>query len=167
MMAMLEAGGIPPAGSASAPGFELHSVQDAWNLKLEGKSVKLLESVLWLGVPTAENWLFIWLDRNGLEQAKSQAKLLRATTEIDMDEDDIQTFAASFQRDRPKALGLLRKAGDVLVLRYEDILVDPLKASRKLWKRIPGFDVTAARNVVHKRDGKCRPDLGVEISGLT
>ena len=52
-------------------------------------------------------------------------------------------------------------------MRYEDVLTSPYKCVERLARflDVDGFDVMAAAASVHKRDGKCRPDLNFELTG--
>jgi hypothetical protein len=161
VMHMLAAGGVPIAGGLTRPPFELPDTQDAWSLPLAGRAVKLLDEVLFRGIPPAPAWRFVWLDRDPAEQARSQVKFLEALVGplAGPREVAVARFAASYQRDRPKALGRLHGAGKVLTLRYEQVLADPRAGALRLRQVWPALDVDAAAGVVHERDGRCRLDL--------
>lgn len=165
LMTMLVAGGCPPGG-ATQPPYE-GDFQQLWNLPLGGRAVKLLDSVTYYGVPSAPTWRFVWLDRDPVEQARSHIKFVNTFVGQVADHDDaVARFAASYQRDRPKTLNLLHGHGSVLVMRYEHVLADPLRAARNLRKVWPTLDVDAASAVVHDRDGRCRPDLSAEWAAI-
>lgn len=170
LMAMLDAGGCPPAGDVSHRSYELTADQPPTSITLIGHAVKLLELPS-EPVPAAPAWRFVWLDRDLEQQAASQVKFLRAVApELLLRTDDMaarRQLMYSYTRDRPKALGALRRLGPVLALDYERVLRGPRKTARLLRRDIwPALDVDAAAGVVHERDGTCRPDLSFETTGL-
>lgn len=162
VMSMLVAGGMTP-GNASEPPYE-GDLQDLWHLPLDGRVVKLLDSVSYYGIPPASSWRFIWLDRDPIEQAKSHVKFTESILGAPLRDGAVEQFAESYARDRPKVLGLLRRAGGVLVMDYERVLANPRRAAKDLRKVWPELDVDRAAAVVHERDGRCRPDLAVELA---
>lgn len=114
------------------------------------------------GFPAAARWRFVWLDRDPGEQARSHVKFLSSFM-TGLDEDAVARFAASFPRDRSQAIGQLHGGGSVLTLRFEDVLADPPAAAGRLRRAVwPDLDVAAAAAVVHRRDGRCLPDLSTE-----
>jgi len=164
LMTMLVAGGCPP-GNAQHPPYEgdLGVLHDG--RPLAGACVKLLDSVAYYGVPDAPAWRFVWLDRDPIQQARSQVKLLRAVAPGIVDGDPTAQFASSYHRDRMPTISAYRDHGEVLVLRYERILLDPQAAAWTLRDKVwPTLDVDAAARVVHSRSGRCRPDLAVEAA---
>lgn len=166
VMTMLVAGGATPGGSPTPP-YE-GDVEEMWARDLTGTAVKLLDHPATFGVPYAREWRFVWLDRDPFEQARSYAKFV-GQLGVELNHIKMARLVESYERDRPKLLGQLRRAGTVLVLRYERILANPRRAARRLREVWPGLDVNAAAAVVHARDGRCLPDLSVEhaISGGT
>lgn len=162
VMSMLVAGGMTP-GNAQEPPYE-GDLETLHSLDLSGTCVKLLDSVTYYGVPPAPSWRFIWLDRDPIEQAKSHVKFTASILGRPVGGEAVQCFADSYAADRPKVLGLLRRAGDVLVMDYERILANPRRAAKELRKVWPALDVDRAAAVVHERDGRCRPDLSVELA---
>lgn len=180
-MAMLKAGGVPFVDGSDSDSGELPALEPGCldDVRLEGRAVKLLDSILWFN-PGLANWRFIWLDRDPVEQAKSTAKFMAGLADIGPI--DVDVLAASYGRDRPKALGRLRALGPVLVLDYSRVLAQPKRAARQLAMflagdptgtgpvpaaALTGFDVRAAAAVVHRRDERCRPDLSFELSRVT
>lgn len=163
-MAMLAAGGLPPAANTGPPSYELPNIQRAYDIPLAGRSVKLLDAVLRFGVPDAPAWRFVWLDRDPVEQAKSTLKLMAAVDGGEFAPDAVDLLVRSFEADRPRALGRLRQHGEVLVLQYERVLASPRKAAKLLRREVfPDLDVETAAAVVHDRTGRCRVDLAVEL----
>lgn len=168
VMRMLLAGGCPPVVGAEEPPHE-SNLDAVWRMgpdDLAGRSVKLLDAPRWnRSLPVAREWRFVWLDRDPMEQARSQVKFLMGVTGVPIPDAPaaVAKFAASYGRDRPGLMQLLRRHGTVFVLRYERVLDNPRRAARQLKQVWPGLDVEAAAAVVHNRDGKCRPDLSVEL----
>lgn len=163
VMGMLTAGGLPAAADAAHP-WEL-TMQELRAVPLGGRAVKLLDIPRNAGLPPAPGWRFVWLDRDPVEQAKSQAKMMDVMLGHRLTAVEVARFAVSYTRDRPYMMDLLSKHGHLLVLRYEQVLAQPRRAARLLRRVWPGLDVTAAAAVVHQRDGRCRPDMQVEESG--
>lgn len=172
-MAMLSEGGVPVAGVVSPGSYELvGGLEVAWSLDLNGRCVKLLDSVLYYGLPRASGWRFVWLDRDPIQQAISHVKFVKAiglASTLEADGGDaraVDQFAASYRRDRARAVAGLHAAGRVTKLRYEDVLADPRAAAERLRREVwPTLDVDAAAAAVHDRDGACRPDLAYEATG--
>lgn len=169
LMSMLVAGGCPPGNAQQVP-YEGDPAALAGR-DLTGTAVKLLDAVLHDGIPLGTpRWRFVWLDRDPQQQALSHVKFLRTmypVTGIAVDDGAVERFAASYPRDRPRAIAGLHAHGGVLKLRYESVLADPQGAAIVLAARVwPGLDVAAAAAAVHRRDGACRPDLAVELASI-
>lgn len=168
VMRMLAAGGCPMVVGAENPPHE-SNLDSVWRMRpddLAGRAVKLLDAPRWRqSVPFAREWRFVWLDRDPLEQARSHVKFLTAGMGVPVVDVSaaVAKFAQSYGRDRPGLMQLLRRNGTVFVLRYERVLANPHRAARQLKQVWPGLDVEAAAAVVHARDGRCRPDLSVEV----
>jgi hypothetical protein len=164
-MRMLDAGGLPPVAGSSSRSYELHGgVQRAWHTQLVGGAVKLLDSVLYFGVPPARAWRFVWLDRDPVQQATSQIKLIGAADPgAQFADDAVERLAQSYEADRPRALGELRRHGEVLVMQYERVLANPRKAAKQLRQAFPNLHLEEAAAAVHQRDGACRPDMSFEL----
>lgn len=170
VMAMLDAGGVPPVEGSGPRSYELPGVSHAFSLppgSLGGRAIKLLDSVSYYGIVPATEWRFVWVDRDYGQQAKSFVKFARRLLGVDLPDaaSAVKRIAASYAVDRPKVLGLYRAAGPVLVLKYERVLADPLKAARALRRLVPQLDVLAAAAAVHRRSAECRPDLSFELEG--
>ncbi len=163
-MQMLAAGGMPVVGEF--PAFEeclqLPSGTRALE-SLRGHAVKLLDPHRG-PIPRGPRYRAVWLDRDPKQQALSMAKFLRGVAGISFKRRDVKRIAKAFCEDRPKALAGLRGAcEDVVTLRFEDILADPLIAAVELEALVDQeLDVSAMARAVLPRDGACRPDLGIE-----
>ena len=171
LMQMLAAGGIPMAPGSDPASGELpldafEALRHGDPADIAGTAVKLLDLPLRSPLPTAAAWRFVWLDRDPVEQARSHIKLL-ALVDPDIAARTAQPWAfrdlvASYGRDRPRILGILRSVGPTVVLRYEQVLANPRRAVRHLRALAPDIDGIDAAQVVHRRDGRCRPDLATE-----
>ena len=177
LMAMLDAGGIPPVVGSSDRGYEHPDVPTLADLDpadLDRRAVKLLDAVLYREplsrvLPTAD-WRFVWLDRKPGEQARSHLKFVQGVLGLPPRRGAVTALRDSYDRDRPRALARLRDLGPVLELRYEHVLRDPLAAAHVLrdflWPVHEGqFKIWPASQAVHRRDGRCRPDLAFELDG--
>jgi hypothetical protein len=127
VMQMLAAGGFPCVGEF--PAFEEYRPRPGWPgyRRCAGKAVKLLDSMLPFGpTPPEIPQSFILMVRDPREQAKSFAKLLKATVGEEMTRGQIRDIADSFRADEPRLMGLLRGLGPLLLLRFEHLLLRPL-----------------------------------------
>lgn len=132
VMQMLRAGGMPVMGDW--PAFEVTQATvsdfDAyWVSGQDGAAVKVLDLHKvgrHLG-PGA--FRTIWLDRNTSQQALSHAKFLRITSGLVMTRRNRRRFERSLRSDRPAALREAKRLGNVMILRFGEILEDPYKAA--------------------------------------
>jgi hypothetical protein len=166
-MAMLRAGGLPAVDGSDPVSGELPDLALAHRMapdELVGRAVKLLDSIEYYRLPLgALEWRFVWLDRSHREQARSAVKFAETVLGQRLTGDSVDRFVASYEVDRPRVLSALRKAGPVLVLRYENVLANPRKAAKRMRDNLwPDLDIGAAAAAVHDRDGTCRPDLAFE-----
>jgi hypothetical protein len=170
LMAMLDAGGIYPAGDVDSRSYELTDAKQMPNLPadvLAGRSIKLLDAVLYGLVPRTDGWRFIWLDRQPHQQAKSQVKFFRGAGHK-VPARTVKTFEASYERDRPRALARLVELGRVHIVSYEAVLADPLVAAHALATFLAPdlrLDAAAAATVVHARGARCVDGLTFESTG--
>lgn len=138
IMQMMQAGGIQCTGTY--PIFEAtlpQTIDRHWWAGQAGKAVKILDL---LGTPSFQlpdgHYRAIWMDRNPVEQARSQSKFnrvfgLRLYTDTRRSRRGIQQQLIA---DRPKAIqALQRLCGELpLILRFEDVLADPAATARTL-----------------------------------
>jgi hypothetical protein len=163
-MRMLHAGGLPPVPGSSPTGYEIGFPLRVVPEDMPGRAVKVLETFMHEPMPTPPGgWRFVWLDRNPLEQAKSQRKMVEAIgLAVPY---PTQACADSLIRDRPKALEILRALGPVTVLTFEDILANPAAAAYRLRRKVwPGLDARAAARQVIRRSPLARADFHLEAS---
>jgi len=170
-MMMLAAGGLPPVDGCELPPHELGSIDEAWHAAAQGRSIKLLGPVTEYPITTRVRWRFLWLDRDPVEQARSTIKFVRVFGLAgEADESDVARvarMARTYRRDRSRMLGKLHGLGQVVKLQYELALLDPRRAAQQLRDGLwPALDIDAAAAVVHDRDGRCLPDLSVELAYL-
>lgn len=168
-MAMLEAGGVPAVAGATpvARESDLRTLTAGACL---GHATKLLDLPWAFGdvddlFDGPVDWRFVWLDRNPIQQAKSAVKLMRGVWKQNTPASAAKRFQDGFVRDREACRAWYARRGDVLDLRYEDVLRDPTGAAKQLADHVGApFDVVAAAGVVHDRTPKCRPDLAFEFA---
>jgi hypothetical protein len=168
LMAMLDAGGLPPVPGSAPGSYELPNLfaETLGAVPLDGYAIKLLDSVLYDPLPTAD-WRFIWLSRDYRQQARSQIKFLRwVMPELSLASGtSVSCLVRSYERDTPKALKLLRALGPVQVIRYEDVLASPYTWAREMAERLDlPLDLDAMAGAVHRRSARCRGDMSVEES---
>jgi hypothetical protein len=169
LMSMLVAGGCPPGNARQIPYEGDPAALEGRDLT--GTCVKLLHGSRMGEVPAGTpRWRFVWMDRDVDQQAKSMIKFLgmmAPVTGVTPRPNSERRIARAFAEDRPYLLGALRRVGPVLVLDYERVLTAPRKTAKLLRRDVwPGLDVDAAAAVVHRRDGRCVPDLAFELSTL-
>lgn len=166
LMAMLDAGGIPPVATADPGTYEHDPTVTLAAADYEGRAVKLLDGTIPRDLPRI-GWRIVWLDRDPIEQARSFVKFARGILEIPLPPGSHLLVAATYGRDRPRSIARVAKLGPALTLAYEDVLADPRRAAAELGAHVADgrpFDVDAAAAVVHRRDPSCAPDLSVEAA---
>jgi len=165
VMQMLAAGGMPVVGEHPAyEDLDCNPITLPMIPRLDGKAVKLLNPHL-DPIPVGPKYRAVWLDRNLMQQARSTVKFLRGVAGITVKPRDAKRIARAGEKDRPRALAALRQAlhGEPLVLRFEDILADPLEAAQQLAMICRReMDVQAMARRVLPRSPQCRPDMLIE-----
>ncbi len=173
VMEMLAAGGHPVVGSK--PDFEeeaaLPTLRSRGPQVYVGSAVKVLEMHRGClsSLPGGARYRAVWLDRTPREQARSMSRFLAAAGAAPENRAVIRRLERGLDRDRPVALTNLRNAvGDqLLMLRFEEILVDPLSIARRLaaWSDID-LDPVQMAAAVHVRSPKCR-DVPIEAGQVS
>lgn len=158
---MLAAGGLRVAGEW--PSYETAA---PWN-ETGWQAAKLLDPHR----QPLDDWmrgaLVFWLDREPMQQAASQAKLLHVT----LSREDRKAMASLLRRDRRDSARRLRMAGrHPLRFEFERLLRMPYQTAEefdhwlKEWFGYHGFRADLAAEVVHdKRSAACLPDLSMEL----
>lgn len=170
MMQMLWHGGCKVTGPA--PAFEDQRANplrlDAeWMANQRGRAVKHLvigTPKLSLDAPAK----IIWMDRAHKDQARSQAKMAMMLADNTGPKGiNVGRMARSMDKERPLALGALRKQGEVMRVHFRDLLRDPEGTA----KAVQGFlggdmfpDWRQGAQAILKRDHKCAPDMRVEAA---
>lgn len=168
-MQALAAGGYPCVGEA--PAFEDDRLADPrgvreFALQCVGHAVKILDihrNKVPLSVPAD----FILLTRDPVQQARSNAKFLRAVAGFNTTRADVEKLAASIPPDIEKASGLIFERPDarLLGLRFEDVLAFTAHTMHAINTFVGGgLDVQAMAAVVRQRGPECQPDLSIELS---
>lgn len=167
VMQMLDAGGYPVYGGRYGyPAYEadeVTSLPDAsrWLAAAEGKAVKILD-VHRHTPPRGRRYRWIWLDRDPEQQARSQLKFGFFMFGVETDlETAVPKFTESYRGDRPQCWRVMeRLGGEILTLRFEELLSDPEGTAAKLGAFLrSGFKVESASTVVRSRPSDCLPYL--------
>ena len=167
VMQMLHAAEIPCCGEF--PAFEPREVgegRDLSKLLAIPAAMKMLD-------PHHDEWpesfgaRIIWLDRDVREQAKSQIKFIRHVAELAVPSQAWRKIAQALRSDRIKCREWWERAAtEPMILRFEDILDEPLLAARRIaeFLAIPDTRVPLMAECVLRRDAKCRPDMQIEMA---
>jgi len=167
VMQMLEAGGLPCAGEF--PDYEPdevnhRAVDEHW--LGQWQAVKILDPHL-TPLPPDLDAVVIWLDRNVDEQARSQQKLLRLTTDWKLSPSRQQRGAwkRSLKSDRKRARRALARY-PCIEQRFEDLIGEPAAAALMLEHALERYGIAVCAEdmaeCVLPRASRCRPDLGIE-----
>lgn len=172
MMKMLHRGGVEPHCEPHRLGNSYESDDilrlpgvDGWMDALPGKAVKLLDPHH-CTPPERFAYDLIWLDRDEIQQARSQLKLLKALHPgegIPTNRLAVRAMAAGLYRNRRAALDVLEALPDhrLLKLRFEDMILHP---GLPVWRLVRFLDLPPRRAeamaaVVHARGPACLPHL--------
>lgn len=153
LMKMLIKAGLHETGVAEAPLWEDGRVttlpnHHAWLADCEGGVLKLLAPHR-MAVPSGGDYRWLWLDRDPVEQKKSQHKMAAWMKR--------KRIPFKIAKWRAESLAAIKKAGGpVLMLQYETILEHPMIESVKIcnFLRLDVNPLLAAREV-RKREAKC------------
>lgn len=141
--------------------------QTGWLDRVEGKAIKILEP-LEFPPPKDRQYRFIVMRRDYKEQARSQVKLLKATTPgFAANREDVYRLADSLKRDMPKLIKMLESYphSSVTVLTFENLIRLPYLQAERIARFCGGLNVGEMANQVLKRDIKCLPYF-LELSQL-
>tara|TARA_R110002126_G_scaffold290704_4_gene448327 strand:- start:22967 stop:23584 length:618 start_codon:yes stop_codon:yes gene_type:complete len=146
----------------SGPTFD-----NAWLCAQRGKAVKLLyvkPPRMTLDVPAK----IIWLDRDPKDQARSQIKLLRVVSDPQAFQPtlaDVGKLARSIRASTPAAIGTMRRHGEVMRVRFRDLLGDPEATAQRVQDFLGRDAFPLAKDgagAILPRPHRCADDLAVE-----
>lgn len=172
MMAMLNAGGIPPVEGSTETAFELIEwLTDPDRVVVpQGRAIKMLDLDRFK-LPRAEApWRFILMSRAPMEQAKSMAKFVVALGVLrnpspDQVRDFILETFVDVQETHHRLADVVRRVGPLMTADYGWVLGNPIAAAGRLADFVGGeFDVEKAAGVVHQRTELCAVDMAFEMS---
>lgn len=171
-MQMLSAAGIPCAGEF--PDFEVddtnhRDISPAFMAAHRGHAVKWLDPYL---APPARDIFFItlWLDRDPVEQARSQAKFVHLMMGVPHPGRHVlRRWASGLRRDRATALGFIGIFGwPKMMLDFESLLGKPRESAGRIasWLEpwFGGLDVDRMTAAVRPRGSRCEPGLAIEAA---
>lgn len=163
MMSMLHAGGMEVyAGNMDS--FEtIRNIElpkfDAFLYDCRGKAVKILDPLYFRPPRSKHNYRFIWMRRNPEEIAKSQFKFFKLENpDAVMRVGNLVNLSNQFRANTKDSLAMLAKyrTPGVLVVPFEEVLVDPIGVAAKvreyLWLDLDEF---AMASVVVERGPEC------------
>lgn len=168
MMQMLSAAGLPCAGSF--PDFEVDAVSSGpvsrdFMQAHAGHAAKRLDPQR-APTPAGAPFVSIWLDRDPLEQARSQVKFLHLMGGEPLpNRAQLRRWAAGLRRDRGDAVRAI--AGQpMIVVRFEDLVTIPLPTAQRVagWLS-PWLTVDAQRMAAAAlpRPAACQPAMEIEM----
>lgn len=166
LMAMLNAGGIPPVAGADERSYEA-PLERLTASDVDGRAVKVLD--FHDRMPAGVDWRIIWCDRRPADRAASAAKLADAQG-WKVPPDFEQSLLADDKRKRSEVRRRLAAYGPIHTVRYERALRKPLAVAAELLgflavPDLPMLDQRAAAAAVHDRSPAVRPDLDFEAYG--
>lgn len=141
-----------------------------WIAECSGKAIKVLEPHQ-NKLPDSYPYQFIWLNRNPLEQAKSQMALLEAIGVQGLinaaPKAAVRTLADSIRRDQPKVLRLLRSYSNsqLIELSFETLVTRPEVVVARLSRLYPFLIGSRMLTVVERRSPKCQ-GLRIEVQKI-
>jgi hypothetical protein len=169
-MQMLHAGGVPCIGEW--PAFEVGDVNGApvdpaFMARYPGHALKVLDPHRTKLPPLASGGVLIWLDRDPVEQARSQAKFVHLMTGVPVpNRAHMRSWTAGLRSDRVPALAQFG-GWPKLLLDFEQIVTDPRRAARSIATRLepwwPNLDAERMADQVRPRPPACAPDLAMEL----
>jgi hypothetical protein len=170
VMHMLARGGVAVAGEA--PGYEPeesgpgHTIDPAWFRRFAGGAVKVIDPHR-NRVPQGVPFFAFWLDREPMQQARSQEKFYRFFEgDPALGQDEMRRWALRLRSERREALSALQHAKGGCFLRFESLIMHPTRAARALGLELErqgiAADVDAMAKVPRLRSTACAPGLAIE-----
>ena len=164
MMQMLSAGGLPAYADRQAQPYEcartlMLAHDHAWLPECYGHALKVLEPLHIKPFPRAP-WRFILMQRNPVEQAKSQRKWLTMVANENVPKTAVARIANGLRADLPKMRALLQRYGPVLDVSFEELLAHPMETATAIAEFVPvPLDVERMAAQVLRRSPACHPGL--------
>lgn len=161
VMTMLHRGGFP-VGDVP-PDFEQRTPMRPGAVSAEdlarfrGLAVKWIDPTL-ATLPPGIKARTIWLERDPIEQARSQMKLLG----LKVSRHQLRALAASIRADAAKARQIVDRLGPVLPMSFERILAAPIIEAARIHGFLGRLDIAKASAAVIRRAATCAPDLIIE-----
>ncbi len=148
--------------------MELAAGKSAWLDGVEGKAVKILLPVL-NKLPNGRQYRIIYLTRNKEQQAKSMIKMMDSILGRHGHNTKLKNVKNGITRDDIASIQYLQSVSkDVVVMSFEELIADPLRASTRLsaflMKSLP---VEQMAGVVIKRSTKNYPGFLEETKQFT
>jgi hypothetical protein len=161
VMTMLDRGGFPVGDLAPAyedrtpmlPGKVLMKDLEPFR----GIAIKWIDPTL-SKLPPGLRARTIWLERDPLEQARSQFKLLG----IRVSRAQVRAMASAVRSDTVRARQIVERLGPVLPMSFERILAAPIIEAARIRDFLGHLDIAKASAAVIRRPAACAPDLIVE-----
>lgn len=119
-----------------------------------------------------EDTVAVWLDRDHIEQAKSQVKLVSILSDLTFKPSAVSVLASSLRKETKAAFRALQRLTTRAPLRltFESVIGEPVDAATILDGLVGGgLDVEAMARVVRPRSAACAPGLQIEadlVEGL-
>ena len=135
-----------------------------WMSKCEGKAVKILDPHRHVP-PRGYEYRFLWMERNHVEQAKSQIKFLKATG-MNVPRTAVGAIARSMEQDEPIAAKVLAgfKDSRIMRVRFGRLISKDESLARRIAEFV-GLPAIDYRSVVH-RSPLCLPGMGMEAGAM-
>lgn len=166
VMRMLHAGGMDVVANTGHVSYEDTRVTElpenhGWLAGCSGKAVKFLD-VNQRRPPDCYDYVFLFIERDARQQAKSAAKFMRHVVGVSIPYSKMRRLRRSLQVDTPKARAVCESLGPTAGLAFERIINYPERAARLIadFLRGHGFgplNVAAMRNQVKRRSPACYP----------
>ncbi|WP_428031536.1 hypothetical protein [Ancylobacter sp.] len=161
VMTMLDRGGFPLGDGP--PDYEQYTPMRPGIISREalepfrGLALKWIDPTL-ATLPPGVKARTIWLERDSIEQARSQLKLLGRKAS----RRQVRALASSIRADAVKTRQIVDRLGPVLPMSFERILAAPIIETARIHGFLGRLDIARASAAVLRRSATCAPDLIVE-----
>jgi hypothetical protein len=160
MMQMLNAGGYPIScepGNEAVSGEHSDQISTLREIALglaDGKAVKSLDP-LNFPLPPDRNYMFLWMQRDYSEQAKSITKFMKIFLGVNPNRRQTREIESSLPGETDRSIKYLSKLGVVHRFKFEDCILKNDVVIERLSMIIPNLNTSAMKSVVISRDIKC------------